>query len=134
MGCFLFQFPPSLHFSKGKLDEIIRQLNPDKLNVLEFRHPSWFIPEVYDKLKDNSIVFCTVSAPGLPEDFVKTADDIYVRFHGKESWYAYDYSKEELEEWIKKIKGLRPKRAWIYFNNDANAYAPFNALTLKELV
>lgn len=134
MGCFLFQLPPSLHFSKRKLEEIIRQLNSEKTNVIEFRHKSWFIPEVYEKLKTNGIIFCIVSAPELPEDFVKTADDVYIRFHGKTNWYADNYSDEELREWAKKIKKSKAKRIWVYFNNDANAYAPWNALKLRKIL
>ena len=134
MGCFLFQLPPSLKYNKKKLDEIMDQLDLERSNVLEFRHPSWFTEEVYDSLKSSGIIFCAVSAPGLPETLVKTADDVYIRFHGKESWYAYEYSKEELKEWKARIEKLKPKRVWAYFNNDANAYAPFNALALKKLL
>jgi uncharacterized protein YecE (DUF72 family) len=32
----------------------------------------------------------------LPDQLVKTADDIYIRFHGIKQWYRHDYSKDEL--------------------------------------
>lgn len=132
MGCYLFQLPPSLHFSMKKLDEIIKQLDLDKSNVLEFRHESWFTDEVYDKLKRNNIIFCIVSSPKFPEDFIQTAKDIYIRFHGK-TWYNYNYSDSELKSWAEKIKKSKPRNAWVYFNNDANAYAVNNCMSLKKL-
>lgn len=132
MGCFLFQLPPSLKYNKEKLKEIVDSLNKEKLNALEFRHASWFNQEVYDYLKKNKIICCVVSAPELPEEFVKTAKDVYVRFHGKESWYGSNYSKEELKEYAGKIKRLKARNNWVYFNNDYRAYAVKNCLELKK--
>ena len=37
MGCFLFQLPPSYHYSADRLG-ILRQLDPARRNVIEFRH------------------------------------------------------------------------------------------------
>jgi len=133
MGCFLFQLPPSLHFDKSKLKEIIRQLDSEKKNVIEFRHPSWLTKDTYDELRDNGIIFCIVSGPNLPEDFVKTADDIYVRFHGKVG-HGSNYSEDELKQWADKIRKSNAKNVWSYFNNDANAYAVKNCLTLMKLL
>jgi len=39
-----------------------------------------------------------------------------------------------MKEWAGKIKKSKAKSVWAYFNNDANAYAPKNALTLKKLL
>ncbi len=134
MGYFLFQLPPSLHFNNQKLREIITQLNLEKRNAIEFRHISWFNEEVYDEFRKNGIVFCIVSSPKLPEDFIKTSDDIYIRYHGKQSWYASKYTLVEIKDWADKIKKSKAESVWAYFNNDANAYAPKNALTLKKLL
>jgi hypothetical protein len=35
---------------------------------------------------------------------VKTADDIYVRFHGTKRWYRHDYTKEELAVWTERLR------------------------------
>jgi len=134
IGCFLFQLPPSLKFNKKKLDGIIDQLDLKRRNVLEFRHESWFTPEVYEILRKNKIIFCIVSSPSLPEDFVKTTEEIYVRFHGRGGWYSSNYSDDELKEWAKKIKKSKAEQVWAYFNNDFNANATRNALTLKKML
>lgn len=134
IGCFLFQLPPSLKYSKEKLKEIINQLDNEKLNAIEFRHFSWFNSEVYDSLKKNHLIYCIVSAPYLVEEFVKTAQDIYLRFHGRTSWYGSNYSIKELKSYAWKIKKLKARNNWIYFNNDAHAYAVKNCRQLKELL
>jgi uncharacterized protein YecE (DUF72 family) len=134
MGCLLFQLPPSIRYSESKLHEILRQLDPKKKNVVEFRHESWFIDDVYEEMRKQGVIFCIVSTPNLPDTLVKTADDVYIRFHGPASRYSSDYSEKELRSWAKKIRQSKAKNVWAYFNNDYNAYAPKNALYLRKLL
>ena len=42
MGCFLFQLPPSYHYTPARLRTILGQLDADRRNVVEFRHRSWW--------------------------------------------------------------------------------------------
>jgi hypothetical protein len=42
----------------------------------------------------------------LPDDLIRTADEVYVRFHGPKRWYRHDYSDEELADWATKIGAL----------------------------
>jgi uncharacterized protein YecE (DUF72 family) len=133
-GCFLFQFPPSFHFSKPALERITKQLDPSRRNVVEFRHPSWWHDIVYEKLRRHNIIFCSCSAPRLPDELIKTADDVYIRFHGTTRWYRHDYSREELEAWAQRIHESGAKRVWCYFNNDREGYAIKNARMLLRLL
>ncbi len=133
MGCFLFQLPPSFKFTKPALEAILEQLDPPHRNVVEFRHASWWNPEVYDAFKRAGVVFCSVSAPRLPDEVIKTADAVYVRFHGANRWYAYDYSQGELEMWAGKILDVKPAEIWAYFNNDRDGCAFRNAGALARL-
>jgi uncharacterized protein YecE (DUF72 family) len=130
-GCFLFQLPPSVHYSPAMLQRIVSQLDPRRVNVVEFRHRSWWNDEVYRVFRDRNIVFCSCSGPRLPDELVKTADDLYVRFHGTERWYRHDYTKEELAVWTRRIRESGASRVWAYFNNDREGYAIKNA---KELI
>lgn len=133
LGCILFQLPPSMKFSEEMLEKILNQLDPRFRNVLEFRHKSWWKTKVKRVLREYNTAFCTVSAPGLPDDIVITADFGYIRFHGKDAWYRYDYSDDELRAWARRVK-RRGKIFFIYFNNDFDAYAPFNALKLIKFL
>jgi uncharacterized protein YecE (DUF72 family) len=131
MGCFLFQLPPSFHYTPARLKSILGQLDPTRRNVVEFRHRSWWQPKVYDAFQEAGAIFCSCSGPRLPDELVRTADDVYVRFHGTTRWYRHDYSKTELAVWAERIKASGAKRVWAYFNNDRDGYAIKNA---RELV
>lgn len=132
LGCILFQMPPSYAYSSENIERILENLDKSFKNVVEFRHKSWWNEEVFKIFKEEGICFCSVSAPTLPEDLIKTSDYIYIRFHGRKGWYAYNYTNEELKTWAEKIKNSGAEEVWAYFNNDVNAYAPFNCLKLKE--
>ena len=134
MGCFLFQLPPSYQYSKERLHAILGQLDPARRNVVEFRHASWWTDEVYDAFRVAGAIFCSCSGPGLPDVLVKTADDIYVRFHGVTRWYRHDYSHDELMVWADRIRQANPQRLWVYFNNDFDGYAVKNAKMLAALL
>jgi uncharacterized protein YecE (DUF72 family) len=130
-GCFLFQLPPSFRYSKAALDRLLKALDPARRNVVEFRHRSWWNEGVFRAFRDSNTIFCSTSGPRLPDELVKTADDIYIRFHGTKRWYRHDYSAEELSVWTKSIRESRAKRVWAYFNNDREGYAIKNA---EELI
>jgi uncharacterized protein YecE (DUF72 family) len=132
MGCLLFQLPPSYKYTSEKLDNILSQLDHNRRNVVEFRHSSWWNDDVFAEFKKTGTIFCSCSAPKLPDELIKTAHEIYIRFHGIQQWYRQDYSKEELLKWANRIKESGAKRVWIYFNNDERAYAVKNALELLE--
>jgi uncharacterized protein YecE (DUF72 family) len=130
MGCFLFQLPPSFHYSGARLDRILSQLDPARRNVVEFRHRSWWDERVYAAFRATGTIFCSCSGPRLPDEVVTTADEVYIRFHGVKQWYRHDYSAEELAVWAGRIKASGAGRIWAYFNNDRNGYSIKNARTL----
>ncbi len=132
LGCFLFQLPPNFEFTPARLELILSQLDSTYRNVLEFRHASWWMPEVFAALRAHKIIFCSVSAPKLPDDLIITADDIYIRFHGPKRWFYDPYSEAELAAWSAKISASQAKAAWIYFNNTADGSAIANAHTLEQ--
>jgi len=132
LGCLLFQFPPSYHYSAARLKSIATQLDSRVRNVVEFRHKSWWRPNVFRTLAEKRITFCAVSAPRLPETIPPGQDVLYVRFSGKTRWYQHDYSAEELAGWAESIRRANAREVWIYFNNDRNGYAIKNALALRR--
>ncbi len=130
MGCFLFQLPPSFHYSRARLDRILSQLEPARRNVVEFRHHSWWNERVFEAFRANGTIFCSCSGPRLPDDLIKTAEEVYIRFHGTTQWYRHNYVAAELGEWADKIRASGAIRVWAYFNNDRDGYAIKNARSL----
>ncbi len=127
MGCFLFQLPPSYEYSAARLNSIVLQLDLTRRNVVEFRHRSWWNEKVYAAFRSASIIFCSCSAPNLPDELITTADEVYIRFHGRTKWYRHDYTGEELAVWRQRVQDSGAKRIWAYFNNDWDAFAIKNA-------
>jgi uncharacterized protein YecE (DUF72 family) len=134
MGCFLFQFPPSFHFTPARLRRLLAQLDHSRRNVVEFRHKSWWNEMVYKAFRQTGTIFCSCSGPRLPDVLVKTADDVYIRFHGVKDWYRHDYTDVELAVWAARINESGAKTVWAYFNNDRNGYAIKNARALSRML
>lgn len=134
MGCFLFQLPPSFHYTAARLALILGQLDHGRRNVVEFRHRSWWNEKVYAAFRETGTIFCSCSGPRLPDELIKTADEVYVRFHGIKAWYRHDYTKDELEAWARRIRDSGAKTVWAYFNNDRDGFALKNARLLSRLL
>ncbi len=96
-------------------------------NAIEFRHQSWWRESVYRRFQECGLIFCSVSAPRLPDDLIKTNEVIYARLHGRNRWYRHDYAAEEIADWASKIEESGARQAWIYFDNDRDAFAIKNA-------
>ena len=139
IGCILWQLPPSMHLTDEnlkRLDNFFTKLKGRKTaNVVEFRHSSWWCEEAYEMFKRNNLTFCVVDYPSLPDDVVVTSDTLYIRFHGAKDRYRHDYTDKELKAWAAKIKQAKGcKEIYCYFNNDFEAHAPQNALSLTKIL
>lgn len=134
LGCLLFQFPPSHHFSPSRLKSIATALDPMQRNVVEFRHRSWWREVVYRTLAEHQISLCAISAPRLPEVVVPNQSRLYVRLSGKTRWYRHDYSMAELQLWAERIRTSGAEDVWVYFNNDREGFAIKNALRLRRIL
>jgi len=134
----LWQLPPGMQKNIERLDAFLKILPKKKVrHAVEFRHPSWWQDEEVDAvLNRHKAAFVSVSHPDLPAEVRPTADFLYVRFHGLgENLYQYDYSKRELNKWVKAVTPhLKGRALYAFFNNDHDARAPKNAETFRDLL
>jgi uncharacterized protein YecE (DUF72 family) len=133
LGPILIQLPPSLKKDLKVLEKFFKNFKNLKL-AIEFRHKSWLDKETYNFLKKKKVAFVISDSPRWPTDIVKTADFVYIRFHGKPHLFASKYEKEELQRYAKEIKKLKTKTLFAYFNNDAEGYAIEDALEFKKIL
>ncbi|MCM8830518.1 MAG: DUF72 domain-containing protein [Candidatus Omnitrophica bacterium] len=118
---YLFQMPPS--FSPEHLDKVqdfFSRIGHSPRFAIEFRHSDWFEEKLVREIEKIGIVFVSVDSPQREAFIVKTNGVVYIRFHGRGSWYSYDYSVKELEDTSKKIYLLKPEYVYAYFNNNHN--------------
>ncbi len=127
---------------------------------VEFRHDSWLTSELEPSLRERKIGYCAVDEPRLPglvpPVTMVTAEDAYVRFHGRNeaTWwgrsgperqsggrsggdrYDYDYRADELKEWVRKVAELadQARRTYLFFNNCHAGQAARNAKLMQELL
>jgi uncharacterized protein YecE (DUF72 family) len=134
LGPLLYQLPPNMHRNDRVLESFISALPEGARHVIEFRHPSWLEEGVFRTLHNYNVGLCVFDMPDFRCPVVATADFAYVRFHGSTGLYSSCYSDEELTYWAKRLAGLSAnlKAMYIYFNNDAEAYAVSNAKKLGE--
>jgi uncharacterized protein YecE (DUF72 family) len=105
--------------------------------ALEARHESWMVPPATDLLREHGIALVTADTAGHhPETRVRTADFAYVRLHGSQVLYSSEYTSDEIESWARQVNQWRRGGAdvHVYFDNDAKAYAPFDAIRLSNAV
>lgn len=135
LGGFLFQFPPSFICDKININNILNSLNPRFMNVVEFRHKSWWNESVYEVLKEQSIIFCGASIPKeVPDDvIINHPDTLYYRLHGKPILFKSEYSAEELQALADKIK-TSDRNAFVFFNNTWGLAAIKNARYMQKLL
>lgn len=136
LGPILFQLPPSFHKNLDRLKEFIGYLPKTIHSVFEFRHKSWYTKDTYKLLEKHNISFCVHDLPATKTPLIVIGDTIYIRFHGSTGRYEGDYSETMLKDWAKWIKEHKKivHNIYAYFNNDYNAYAVYNAKSLKQLV
>jgi uncharacterized protein YecE (DUF72 family) len=134
LGPLLYQLPPSMHRDDERLESFLSILPHGLKHTLEFRHQSWLDEEVFEILRRHNVGLCVFDMPDLTCPLVATADFAYIRFHGSTGLYSSCYSDEELANWAGRLSGLLPEveEVYIYFNNDAEAFAVRNAMTLGD--
>ena len=65
LGSLLFQLPPSLKKDLPRLDAFLDTLPPKAPVAFEFRHPSWFDDEVFDRLRSRGRALCVADSEKL---------------------------------------------------------------------
>jgi uncharacterized protein YecE (DUF72 family) len=136
LGVVLFQLPPKWKINTERFEIFLSSLPKKFRYTFEFRDQTWYNEEVYNLLKKHNAAFCIYELAGhfSPEEV--TADFIYIRLHGPGNKYQGNYSDAQLALWAAKIKkwNQQGKDVFIYFDNDQEGYAAFNAIKLRELL
>jgi uncharacterized protein YecE (DUF72 family) len=140
LGPLLYQLPGNFHIDLPRLDDFLRALprvssGKRILHVMEFRHPSWYVPETFQLLERRNVTLCLHDKLGsaVVEPFVGPC--VYLRFHGTSGMYRGSYSSRQLDRWARRLaEQADAKPVFAYFNNDPDAVAVDNAHRLRAAV
>ena len=133
LGPILWQLPENFHRDDDRLANALEGLRPGR-HCFEFRHESWFTPEVYALLREHGVALVIGYSPQRPfQAHETTADWTFVHFHQGARGRRGNYSEAELEEWAKRIARWRRRvEVFAYFNNDWEGFAVRNGLWLRR--
>ena len=137
LGAVLWQLPANFKADAGRLDEFLVALRSWPVrHSIEFRHASWFVAAIADRLRAANVAVCLSDAPDFPLWDEVTADVVYVRLHGHTRKYASSYSARSLHAWAARTEQWLAggRDVHVYFDNDAEGHAVSNALDLASLV
>lgn len=156
LGAVLLQFPFAFHRTEENstyLEKLLKRFADYPL-VVEVRHATWNVPEVFALLRGRGVGFCNIDQPligrSLKPSAKTTAAVGYVRLHGRrfDTWftddpdvprherYNYLYSTDELEPWADRVKQVAEDASDVYVvaNNHYQGKAAVNALELIAML
>lgn len=110
-------------------------------HVLEVRHPQAPVAGLAETIEELGMALAVSDAVEWPRFDPVGSDFVYVRLHGPGQLYASEYDAGELDGWAGRIDRWRTEssrrggdagESFVYFDNDAHAAAPRNALALAQ--
>jgi uncharacterized protein YecE (DUF72 family) len=113
---YLFQGPPGFSDTERVLD-FAKKVKLEERFAFEIRNKSLLGDEEACKRLSRKLVLVSVDSPDFTNR-IFPGKIIYLRMHGRGSWYSYNYSERELLETAEIIKGMKPEKAYVFFNNN----------------
>ena len=156
LGAVLLQFPWSFRRTEENrewLGDVVRAFAEYPL-VLEVRHKSWLVPELFRALEEDGVGFVNIDQPLYRDSIGPSAHATshvgYVRVHGRnysdwfrkdasvEQRYNYLYKADELEPWAARVEEVAAdpatKDVYVVTNTPYRGQAVANALMMKSMV
>jgi uncharacterized protein YecE (DUF72 family) len=119
-------------------------------HAVEIRNDSFAVPEFVRLLRRHRVALVCADSVAWPCLMDVTADFVYCRLHGSQELYASGYDDAALDAWAARVTAWAmggepddatrviarpaPRRArrdvFVFFDNDAKALAPYDALNL----
>jgi uncharacterized protein YecE (DUF72 family) len=129
LGPVLLQLPPQFRIDLERLQATLERFPPQVRVAVEFRHPTWFVPEVRTMLERHGAALCLADRRRPLTPVWRTADWTYLRFHEGRADPRPCYGRTALRTWAGRLRETwgADAEAWVYFNNDPRGCAPRDA-------
>ena len=126
LGPVLFPLPPNFKCDLERLDEFLEKLPSETRLAIEFRHPSWFVGDVYDRLRRARVALCEAESEKLETPEVVTAEFRYFRLR-KDNYSPR--AREAIRQ--KATQAARSGDIFVYFKHEDT---PSGALYAEKLL
>ncbi len=142
LGPIAIQLPPSIKLDTHLtvMKEFLSSLSPDFKHAIEFRHKSWFTPEVYRLLRKSNVAMVWSLNQYLETPPEVTADFVYLRMVGDRELTEFtavqkDRSKE-MSRWAAVVKEKADdfESGYVFFNNHFAGFSPESANEFRRLL
>jgi uncharacterized protein YecE (DUF72 family) len=133
MGPVLFQLPPTFEADADLLRRFLTALPAQMRAAFEFRHRSWFTDPVLHVLDEHGSALVHGDRPGTHVEVPSVGGWSYLRFH-QGGRHTPRYRRSKLADYADALADLRPREAFVYFNNDTGGAGPEDAATFIELL
>jgi uncharacterized protein YecE (DUF72 family) len=129
VGPVLFQLPATFKKDAEVLRAFLADLPLGLKAAFEFRHESWFDPEIFTCLSDANAALCIAENEELTTPSVATADFGYLRLRRE------DYKGTKIKRWSKWIDQQASKwaEAFVYFKHEEHAVGPKFAKEMQAI-
>ncbi len=142
LGIILIQLAPGMKYNYNILSDFINILPVNKRYAMEFRHSSWFNPEIYSLLREHKIAMVWSILNYIEAPPVLTADFLYVRIVGDHSLSEKDFGSikinrdEIINRYAKNILKNKDsvKSVFIFSNNHFQGMAPATINILRKFM
>jgi uncharacterized protein YecE (DUF72 family) len=128
LGPVLFQLPPFMKKDVPRLQAFVAALPPDLRAAVEFRHESWFAPDVYEALRARDVALCLAESEDLATPVEETSSWGYLRLRRQ------DYDDDALGAWAERLKARSWQSAYVFFKHEDEGVGPKLAAKLRALV
>jgi uncharacterized protein YecE (DUF72 family) len=129
LGILLFQLPPNFKADPDRLALLLGSLPSTLGYAFEFRHDSWFAPEIYALLRAHDAALCIHDADDRTTPIERTAVRSYARLRKSE------YSESALLEWRDRLTAWERDGVdvFAFFKHEDNPDAPRMALEFARI-
>jgi uncharacterized protein YecE (DUF72 family) len=130
LGVLLFQMPPTFKLALPVLDEFLSWLPPTVRAAFEFRHASWHVPEVFERLQRHNAALCVAESEKLATPIVMTADFGYFRLRDE------GYTADDLRGWAERLREQQAgdRDIFVYFKHEEAGKGPEFAKEMMRLL
>jgi uncharacterized protein YecE (DUF72 family) len=128
LGVLLFQLPPFARRDVGLLDAFLADMPDGVQAAFEFRHPSWFDDDVFERLSSRNLALCVADSERLQTPVRITADYAYFRLRDE------GYDEGDIAAWAgtiaRETKSCRD--VFVYFKHEEQGKGPSLARLLMD--